>query len=132
MPSAGPVDVLDVGCGTGSLSLLLAEPGHAVTGVDLAPGMPARARPKLGAHGLPATFVTGDAMEPPTGDHRFGAVVSRHLIRTLPWNGGVSATELAAVLRPLVTDLRVEPLGDRPELWGGPVTDERYAVVADA
>lgn len=40
----GPVDVLDIGCGTGSLSLLLAEAGHRVTGVDLAPRMVERAR----------------------------------------------------------------------------------------
>lgn len=33
------VDVLDTGCGTGLVSLLLAEAGHRVTGVDLAPRM---------------------------------------------------------------------------------------------
>ncbi|GAA0330518.1 methyltransferase domain-containing protein [Actinoallomurus spadix] len=45
----GAVDVLDVGCGTGSLSLLLAQAGHRVTGVDLAPGMVSQARAKLAA-----------------------------------------------------------------------------------
>jgi len=38
--------VLDVGCGTGSLALLLAEQGHRVTGVDLSPVMVERARRK--------------------------------------------------------------------------------------
>lgn len=48
----------------------------------------------------------------------------------LPWNGGICADDLAASLRPLVTDLRIEPLSDDAELWGGPVTDERYALIA--
>ena len=36
---ARPGDVLDIGCGTGSLSLLASEQGHRVTGVDLSPAM---------------------------------------------------------------------------------------------
>ncbi|WP_435833085.1 class I SAM-dependent methyltransferase [Kitasatospora purpeofusca] len=51
MPPA-PADVLDVGCGTGSLSLLLAEAGHRVAGVDLSPEMVARSRRKLFDAGL--------------------------------------------------------------------------------
>jgi hypothetical protein len=31
---------------------------------------------------------------------------------------------------PLVTDMRVEPLSGNADLWGGPVTDERYALIA--
>ncbi|MER7154529.1 NUDIX hydrolase, partial [Streptomyces lydicus] len=33
LPSA-PADILDLGCGTGSLALLAVEQGHRVTGVD--------------------------------------------------------------------------------------------------
>lgn len=44
---APPGDVLDLGCGTGSLSLLAAEQGHRVTGVDLSPAMVELARTKL-------------------------------------------------------------------------------------
>ena len=71
---AGPA-VLDVGCGTGSLSLLLAETGHRVTGVDLAPAMVERARDKLTAAGLPGTFLVGDAAAPPTGDETYDLVL---------------------------------------------------------
>ncbi len=40
-----PARVLDPGCGTGSLAVLLAGAGHDVTGVDFAPAMVARAPP---------------------------------------------------------------------------------------
>ncbi|WP_344359585.1 class I SAM-dependent methyltransferase [Streptomyces gobitricini] len=174
---AEPADVLDVGCGTGSLSLLLAEDGHRVTGVDLAPRMVERARGKLAAAGRAGRFLAGDAMELPTGEERFGVVLCRHLLwtlpdpesalrawvnrlrpggrlvliegrwreadrsggrpyvagaDTLPWCGGVGAGELAEAVRPLAGGgVRVEPLGDEAELWGGPVEDERYALIAD-
>ncbi|GAA0678460.1 hypothetical protein GCM10010193_34920 [Kitasatospora atroaurantiaca] len=41
-----------------------------------------------------------------------------------------TADALAAAVRPLVVELRVEPLGGDSGLWGGPVGDERYALVA--
>jgi len=170
----GPVDVLDVGCGTGSLALLLARAGHRVTGVDLAPRMVEAARGKLARAGLPGRFLVGDAAAPPTGGSRFDVVLCRHLVWTLPdpeaalrewvgrlrpggrlvlvegrwresgqsgvpyvdgagplpWAGGVGADALAAAVRPLVAELRIEPLSGQPELWGGPVDDERYALVA--
>ncbi|MFB6825232.1 class I SAM-dependent methyltransferase [Streptomyces virginiae] len=172
----GPADVLDVGCGTGSLSLLAAEAGHRVTGVDLAPRMVVRAEAKLAAAGLAGRgrFLVGDAADPPTGQERYDVLLCRHLLWTLPdpgaalrawvarlgpggrlvlvegrwreagesgvpyvagaaslpWYGGITAEDLAAAVRPLVSDLRVEPLSGEVELWGGPVTDERYALIA--
>ena len=41
--------VLDVGCGTGRLALVLAASGHVVTGLDVAPASLARARLEPGA-----------------------------------------------------------------------------------
>ncbi|WP_433433747.1 class I SAM-dependent methyltransferase [Nonomuraea sp. CA-141351] len=163
--------ILDVGCGTGSLSVLLAAAGHRLTGVDLAPQMIDQARAKLSAAGLSGRFLVGDAAVPPTGEERFDMVLCRHVVWTLPdlraalrewagrlrpggrlvlvegrwgevgspyvagagslpWNGGVRADDLAAAVRPLAADLRIEPLGDDTDLWGGPVTDERYAIIA--
>ncbi|GGW53091.1 class I SAM-dependent methyltransferase [Streptomyces xantholiticus] len=173
LPS-GRSRVLDVGCGTGSLSELLAESGHRVTGVDLSPRMVDRARAKLSAAGLSGRFLVGDAAAPPTGDERFDVLLSRHLVwtlpdpeaalgewvgrirpggtlilvegrwresgrsgvpyvagaETLPWHGGVTADVLSAAVRPLVTELCIESLAGDAALWGGPVTDERYALVA--
>src|SRR6478736_9546018 len=58
-----PARVADLGCGTGTLSLLLAEDGYAVDGVDFSPEMVRRAIAKVGS--FPATsFVVGDAADP--------------------------------------------------------------------
>lgn len=150
-------DVLDLGCGTGSLSLLAAERGHRVTGVDLSPAMIALARAKLA--GRDGVFLVGDAAAPPVGEQRFDVVLVRHLLWALPdhgralrhWRGllrpggrlvlvegvwgttspvGIPADRLTALLAPLAGDVRVERLSDDARLWGREVDDERYAVVA--
>ncbi|MEU0201279.1 MULTISPECIES: class I SAM-dependent methyltransferase [unclassified Streptomyces] len=150
-------DVLDLGCGTGSLSLLASEQGHRVTGVDLSPAMVTLAREKLA--GRDAVFLVGDAAAPPVGERRFDAVLVRHVLWALPdpgralrhWYGllrpggrlvlvegvwgsvdpvGIPADLLTALLAPIAGQVRVERLSGDPLLWGGEVTDERYAVVA--
>lgn len=76
-----PATVLDLGCGTGSLSLLALEAGHRVHGVDLSPAMVAEATAKCA--GLDATFTVGDAADPPAPGP-VDAVLARHLLWTLP------------------------------------------------
>ncbi|MER5836790.1 class I SAM-dependent methyltransferase [Streptomyces sp. NPDC002130] len=151
-------DVLDLGCGTGSLSLIASEQGHRVTGVDLSPAMVTLAREKLA--GRDAVFLVGDAAAPPVGEQRFDAVLVRHVLWALPeparalrhWRGllrpggrlvlvegvwgstepvGIPAERLTGLLAPIAGQVRVQRLSDDPLLWGGPVTDERYAVVAE-
>ncbi|MGW5972385.1 class I SAM-dependent methyltransferase [Streptomyces sp. NPDC055186] len=150
-------DVLDLGCGTGSLSLLAAEQGHRVTGVDRSPAMVALAREKLA--GRDAVFLVGDAAAPPTGERRHDVVLVRHVLWTLPdparvlrrWRGllrpggrlvlvegvwgavspvGIPADRLTSLLAPFAGRLRVERLSDEAALWGREVADERYVVVA--
>ncbi|WP_169948908.1 class I SAM-dependent methyltransferase [Microbispora sp. H11081] len=172
MPSP-PADVLDLGCGTGSLMLLLAEQGHRPVGVDLSPRMAEAARRKLTTAGFDTPVLTGDASDPPaSAGASFDVVLVRHLLWTLPtperalrtwlrllrpdgrliliegnwrasgdgppyvpgagslpWLGGVSAGPLEEVLRPYAASVRAEPLTD-PVLWGKPVHDERYVVIA--
>lgn len=80
-----PARVLDVGAGTGFLTLLLAELGYQVTAVDLSSRMLAGLRAKAKGAGLDVRVVEGDAAQPPAGD--FDGVIERHLLWTLPQPG---------------------------------------------
>ncbi|UIO98982.1 class I SAM-dependent methyltransferase [Halobaculum sp. CBA1158] len=54
--------VIEVGCGTGELSLFLARRGHEVLGVDVAPSAIERARAKARWRRIPAQFLAWDAL----------------------------------------------------------------------
>jgi SAM-dependent methyltransferase len=77
-----PARVLDVGAGTGAISLLAAELGHQVTALDLSAQMLDRARAKADDRGLELSFVVGSSAEPPPGP--FDAVMERHVLWTVP------------------------------------------------
>ena len=81
--------VLDVGAGTGFLSLAAARLGHRVTALDLSEGMLARLREHADREGLTVEVVQGGAEDPPAGP--FDAVVERHLLWTLPDPGAALA-----------------------------------------
>jgi len=51
---------IDLGCGSGANSVLLAEHGFDVTGVDFSPVALGKARALASEHGVTATFVQGD------------------------------------------------------------------------
>ena len=77
-----PATVADLGCGTGSLSVLLAEAGHDVVGVDLSSTMVEHATRK--GEGTSARFVVGDAGNPPLSPASVDVVLVRHVVWTLP------------------------------------------------
>ena len=81
---AATLEVLDLGCGTGFLSLQLAELGHRVTGIDVADSMLAMAHSKAAARGLNVDFRYGDAEAPELPAGSFDLIVERHVLWTLP------------------------------------------------
>ncbi|MGW4110693.1 methyltransferase domain-containing protein [Actinosynnema sp. NPDC004786] len=143
-----PARVVDLGCGTGSLTALLAGEGYDVRGLDLSERMVAAARVK--APGV--EFRQGDAARPPYPPGSFDVVLVRHVLWALPdpaaaldrwhallrpggrlvliegrWSTGAGLTAAECVA--LLGEGHVVPLTD-PALWGRELDDERYAIVA--
>ena len=71
-----PKRVLDLACGTGNVSALLAQEGYAVTGVDIAPDMIAEAKLKAKRDSLDIEYYVQDAAELALPGACFDACVS--------------------------------------------------------
>lgn len=77
--------VLDVGAGTGFLSVFVARLGHQCKGIDLSEGMLSVARKKAEAEGLVnLQFAIGDAEDTGEKEESYDIVMNRHLVWTLP------------------------------------------------
>lgn len=151
-------NILDIGCGTGSLSVVMAGLGHTVTGIDISPAMIAAATAKAQAQGYAITFQVMEAEAPQFPPEAFDALVCRHVLWSLPqpaqvlahwarllrpggrmlliegyWhtNAGMHAAQAVAALPASARLAAVQDLSHQPVYWGGPVTDERYILVAD-
>ena len=151
-----PARVADLGCGSGTLAVLLAGAGHEVRGVDVSPEMVRLAREKADAAGVAASFAVGDASEPDLEPASFDAVLCRHVLWALPdpsaalvrWVGllrpggrlvlvegswstgaGLTAARTAELVGALREEVVVTPLPE-PVYWGRAIEDERYLVVS--
>jgi 16S rRNA (guanine1207-N2)-methyltransferase len=94
MPSPGS-SVLDIGCGAGIISSVLARAGLSVTAVDLSATAVAATRATLAANGLSATVQEGDLYAPVRG--RFDLIISNP-----PFHDGMQRT--TAISQRLILD----------------------------
>jgi SAM-dependent methyltransferase len=152
MPAA-KTNVVDLGCGTGSLAILLAEAGHDVCGIDLSGRMLDVARKKAGD--LRIDFRQGDAADPPTS-RTYDVVLVRHVLWAMPdpaaalekwvrllgpggrlvliegrWftGAGLTSGECRALVGARRREAEVRALDD-PALWGKEIDDERYLLIS--
>jgi ubiquinone/menaquinone biosynthesis C-methylase UbiE len=151
-----PARVADLGCGTGSVTVLLSAAGYKVHGVDLSANMVALARTKAARAGVHALVRQGDAATPPLEPASYDVVFARHVLWALPdpdavigrwtrllrpggrlvlvegrWHTGAGIP--ADRCRELVARHREEVVVaelDDPRLWGESISDERYLLVS--
>jgi SAM-dependent methyltransferase len=150
--------ILDVGCGTGSLSIVLSGLGHDVTGIDSSPAMISQAQAKAAAGGHNIDYQVMDAAQPGLAPAQFDAIVCRHVLWALPdtahvlarWVGllrakgrlviiegrwgtgaGLAARQIVESLPPALTHVSVRDLSLQSQFWGGAVADERYAIIGE-
>lgn len=148
--------MVDLGCGTGTLSALLAQDGHRVRGLDFAPAMVDAARAKHTAARLDVEVVVADAGDPPYDEGSVDVVLVRHVLWAMPdpaqalrrwiallrpggrlvlvegrWHtgGGIGAEDCAALVGAQREHVEVRLLPEEV-FWGGPITDERYVLVS--
>ena len=114
--------LLDVGAGTGFLSVMAAKLGHRVTGLDLTPAMLDRARRRAGEADLDIAWHQGDAQALPFPDAVFDGVISRHVLWTMP-DPAQALREWIRVTRPggrvIWFDAMTPPAGWRNPAWMG-------------
>jgi len=113
--------VLDVGCGTGELSLYLAGRGHPVVGVDFAPTAVHRATEKATARGVVAEFRVASALDLGALEQRFDTITDCGLFHTfLDSHRSDYAASLATALVPGGRFFCLCFNEHEPTDWGGP------------
>jgi SAM-dependent methyltransferase len=153
---AAPARVTDLGCGTGTLAVLMAAAGFEVRGLDLSDRMVAAARAKAERERVALEVRQGDAALPPYADASTDVVIARHVLWALPdpedalrrwtrmlrpggrlvliegrWStgSGIAASDCRELVLQHRREAIVELLQD-PVLWGRVIDDERYVLLS--
>lgn len=152
-----PARVADLGCGTGTLTVLLARAGHRVDGLDFSPRMIELAERKArGTGGV--RLLQGDAFDPPLPEASYDVVLCRHVLWAMPdpavalarwlrlltptgrlvlvegrWSNGagLSAEQTVRLVEEAGRDASLTRLDDSA-YWGRSIDDERYLVTSPA
>lgn len=85
--TAGSLNILDIGCGSGFFEILLGREGHNVTGIDLTEEMIAKTLQMIHIYGLDeskVSAVTMDAEHPDFADETFDVIITRNVTWALP------------------------------------------------
>jgi SAM-dependent methyltransferase len=106
--------VLDLGCGHGMASVVLARRGAVVTGIDLSNGYVEEARRRAAANEVIADFRQADAEHLPFADQTFDAVWGSAILHHL--DSRRAGAELRRVLKPGGVAVFCEPWGGNPLL----------------
>jgi ubiquinone/menaquinone biosynthesis C-methylase UbiE len=149
--------ILDMGCGTGTLSIILSNLGYQVTGIDLSPNMINIAQQKALQDNVTIEFIVGNARKPTFPSASFDLILARHIVWALPeykktlknWSellkpggyfvliegywitqAGIHQNELIKALPSNFELLQKKNLSSQELLWGKAVNDERYVLVA--
>ena len=93
------MSILDVGCGEGYLTRLVAERGADVAGLDYCNEFVVASREEARRRGMDICYEHGDATSLPYPEASFDAVVANHLFNELP-DMDAAVAEFARVLKP--------------------------------
>ena len=150
-----PARIADLGCGTGTLSVLLAEAGYEVDGLDFSPRMIQLAERKAdGVAGV--RFIQADAFDPPLPEATYDVILCRHVLWAMPdpplalarwlrlltpagrlllvesrWSNGagLSAEQVIRLVEGAGRSASLTRLTD-PAYWGRSISDDRYLVAS--
>jgi 2-polyprenyl-3-methyl-5-hydroxy-6-metoxy-1,4-benzoquinol methylase len=93
------MDIMDIGCGAGAMSMIWAQHGHIVHGLDINQPLLAIARERATEAGLSIEFCLGSATDLPWGNESMDVCIAPELLEhVVEWEACVK--EFARVLKP--------------------------------